>query len=85
LLVKNIWNPNITDFSGTDPFVPTDEDSTLLDVITDFSVKGLHRTPVIDNHGKVEALLAQSDLIGWFADNVEVLKEVIGNKSVRIV
>jgi len=73
----------ITDFSGSNPFVPVDESSKLLDIFTDFSVKGLHRAPIINSHGKVIALLAQSDLVSWLADNVTTLKEVIGDKTVK--
>mmetsp|Transcript_28303 Transcript_28303/g.39972 ORF Transcript_28303/g.39972 Transcript_28303/m.39972 type:complete len:303 (+) Transcript_28303:19-927(+) len=57
----------LTDFSGTNPFIPIEDDTSLLEALKDFNTQKIHRMPVIEKNtaANVVGVLSQSTIIDW--------------------
>jgi len=53
------------DFSLRNPFTPIPEDLPLIEAITKYFIRGIHRLPVLDTNGQINGLLAQADVLDF--------------------
>jgi len=67
----------MSDLSGSNPFIPIDEETTLLEVLREFNIKRVHRLPVTKHSNATEILyqLSESALVELIAQN----KDILGN------
>jgi len=75
----------LCDFSGTDPFVPCNDDFTMLDVVKEFTVKELHRMPVLEKNNKAHVLciLSQSLVVDWLSEHVDKFPQHVQDKTLK--
>jgi len=65
----------MSDISGTDPFIPVDEDTNVVEALKEFNIKRVHRM-AITKHGEahtVLSVLAESSIIHWLAGHKDKL------------
>lgn len=65
----------MSDLSGTNPFIPVDEDTLVVEALKEFNIKRVHRM-AITKHGEasnVISVLAELAIVEWVAQNKEKL------------
>jgi len=65
----------MSDISGSDPYLPIDEETTVVEALKEFNIKRIHRM-AITKHGEahtVTSVLAESSIISWLAGHKDKL------------
>jgi len=65
----------MSDLSGTDPYIPIDEDTLVIEALKEFNIKRVHRMAVTKHGeaGTVVSLLAESAIVEWLSHHREKL------------
>jgi len=74
----------MSDLSGTNPFIPIDEETPVIEALREFNIKRIHRMPITKHKdaSDVVALLTESSLIEWLAKHIDVLAH-FGSMTVK--
>jgi len=65
----------MSDLSGTDPYIPIDENTSIVEALKEFNIKRIHRMAVT-KHGEAQtvvSVLAEIALVEWIHNNKEKL------------
>lgn len=83
-IVKRHRVADLANLSNRDPWVPTQRDTSLLNVASVMHGLGVHRIPIVDKQGSIQGLLSQSDVVRYVHDHLAqfpVLEQVTVQQS----
>jgi len=73
--VKNLLN-----LSGRNQWIPVSNDKTILDLMHFFTLKDIHRFPIVDQKGNCIGIVTQTDVVEYLWKNKELFPEKMKQK-----